>query len=735
VRDLPGLPPVGGAGENGLMTDAEQTSFPRQHARTLRFTLGAPRAFTPAPDGSRIALLRTKTGSDSATCLWTADPADGALTLIADPVELLSAGVAEELTEVEKARRERSRQGAAGIVDYSTDDAVTTAVFALSGRLFAADLVKGGVSELPAAGPVVDPRIDPRASTVAYLSGGSLRVIGIDGSGDRALAEPDGPEPENVAYGAADFIAAEELDRFRGHWWAPDGQSLIAARVDESPVPVIYIADPANPTREPRPVRYPAAGTTNALVELYFIALDGSRTKIEWDREAYEYLAHVRWTETGPALLAVLSRDQKTGLVLAVAADGSTSVVAEEHDAAWVEFFPGAPTWVPGRGDGPARLVRIAPRGDSYRLLLDEQAVTPEGVQVRSLLSAGPEYAFVEASLDDPTRVHVLRVAWADGAMKRVNGFSGRSTASVGGDLAVITTATLEGPNTRSAVANVAGEQPQPLAMIESVAEQPVLTAHPIELVLGERELRAALLLPENHKPGTKLPVLLDPYGGPHAQMVIGAHNMFLNSQWIANQGFAVLVADGRGAPGRGPAWDREVLDNLAAVPLEDQVDALHAAAERYPDLDLDRVAIRGWSFGGYLSAQAVLRRPDVFHAAVVGAPVTEQRLYDTAYTERYLGHPDRQPEVYNANSLFPDAGEGAWAWAEPHRPMLIIHGLADDNVVVAHTLRLSSALLAAGRAHEVLPLSGVTHMTPQEVVAENLLKLQVDFLKRSLGV
>ena len=735
MRDLcPGLPPVGGDGDNGLMTDAEQTSFPRQHARTQRFSLGAPRAFTPAPDGSRIALLRTKTGSDPATCLWTADPADGALTLIADPVELLSEGTAEELTEVEKARRERSRQGAAGIVDYSADDAVATAVFALSGRLFAADLVKAQVRELPAAGPVVDPRIDPSGRNVAYLSGGSLRVIGVDGGGDRALAEPDGPAPQNVAYGAADFIAAEELDRYRGHWWSPDGRSLIVARVDESPVPVIYIADPANPSREPRAVRYPAAGTANAIVELYLIDLDGARTKIEWDREAYEYLAHVRWTEAGPALLAVLSRDQKAGLVLEVGADGTTAAVAEEGDAAWVEFFPGAPVWVPGVAGGPARLARIAPRGDSYRLLLDERSVTPEGVQVRSLLSAGPEYAFIEASMDDPTRVHVLRVAWADGAMKRVNGFSGRNSASIGGALAVISTATLDEPNTRVSIVNITGEQPQRLATIESVAERPVLTARPTELVLGERELRAMLLLPENHKPGTKLPVLLDPYGGPHHQEVLGVHNMYLNAQWIANQGFAVLVADGRGAPGRGPAWDRAMLNNLGGIALEDQVDALHAAAAQYPDLDLDRVGIRGWSFGGYLAAFAVLHRPDVFHAAVVGAPVTEQRLYDTAYTERYLGHPDVQPEVYNANSLFPDAGEGAWAWAEPHRPMLVIHGLADDNVVVAHTLRLSSALLAAGRAHQVLPLSGVTHMTPQEVVAENLLRLQVDFLKRSLG-
>src|SRR5262249_23296437 len=148
--------------------------------------------------------------------------------------------------------------------------------------------------------------------------------------------------------------------------------------------------------------------------------------------------------------------------------------------------------------------------------------------------------------------------------------------------------------------------------------------------------------------------------------------------------------------------------------------------ATRHPDLDLGRVAIRGWSFGGYLAALAVLRRPDVFHAAVAGAPVTDHRLYDTHYMERYLGHPAEEPDNYERCSLLGAA-------PTLRRPLLLIHGLADDNVVVAHTLRLSAALTAAGRPHGVLPLSGVTHMTPQELVAENRLRLEVEFLKRSL--
>ena len=717
----------------------ESVSFPRQFARTQRFTLGVPRAFAISPDGARIAFLRTKTGADRATCLWTADPETGAERLVADPVDLLAGSSGEDLTAEEQARRERSRQGAAGIVDFAADRLVRTAAFALSGRLFVADLAAGAVRELSAVGPVIDPRLDPTGRQVAYLSGGALRVIGIDGADDRALAEPDGP---NVTYGAADFIAAEELDRHRGYWWSPDGTQILAARVDDSPVARWYIADPANPQQPAREVGYPAAGTANALVTAVRLGLDGSRTPVVWDFAAFEYLVSVHWSAHGPALLAVASRDQRTGRILAVQADGSTTTVAEERDEAWLDGFPGSPAWS-SRGEP----VRIAPRGAATRLLLGERPITPENVQVRAVLGLDGDYAYLSVSFDDPTRTHVVRVPLPDAdtehadhaeaeyaALEPISSADGVSTAVVNGSLAVVTSATLDEPDRRIAVVRLGSEGAKQLSELRSVAERPRIAARPRELVLGERGLRGMLLLPADHTPGTKLPVLLAPYGGPHFQHVLAVHNMYVSPQWFADQGFAVLVVDGRGTPGRGPAWERAVRNDFAGVTLQDQVDALEAALQQFPDFDRNRVAIRGWSYGGYLSALAVLKRPDVFHAAIVGAPVTDWRLYDTAYTERYLGHPEQSPEVYNANSLFPHAGPGAWAWAEPHRPMMIIHGLADDNVVAAHTLRLSSELLAAGRPHEVLPLSGVTHMTPQDIVTENLMTLQVDFLRRALA-
>jgi dipeptidyl-peptidase-4 len=258
---------------------------------------------------------------------------------------------------------------------------------------------------------------------------------------------------------------------------------------------------------------------------------------------------------------------------------------------------------------------------------------------------------------------------------------------------------------------------------ITSYADEPVLTPGVTFLTASRRELRSAVLLPSGHERGTPLPVLLDPYGGPSHNRVMRIRAAYLTSQWFADQGFAVVVTDGRGTPARGPTWEHAIRDDLAGAVLDDQVDALHAVAETVPDMDLSRVGIRGWSFGGYVAALAVLRRPDVFHAAIAGAPVTDWALYDTFYTERYLGLPEDNPDRYAAASLIDDA-------PKLERPLLLVHGLADDNVVAAHTLRLSTALLAAGRPHSVLPLSGVTHMTLQEAIEENLLLLEVAFLR-----
>ena len=282
-------------------------------ARTQRFTLGIPRACTISPDGARVVFVRSVSGSARTGLLWSIDVATGDETLVVDPAVLLGDGSGEELSAEERARRERMREGGAGITSYSTDKAATAAAFALSSRLFLADLVTGGARELPAAGAVVDPRLSPDGRHVAYAAHGALHLVSTHDGSSRALAEPDG---EDVTWGLAEFVASEELERYRGHWWLPDSSALLVARVDEGPVGTWWVADPAHPATAPYAHRYPAAGTPNADVTLWLVRLDGSRTELRWDRAAFPYLLQVEIDDERSPLVQVSDRRQQHQQVL-----------------------------------------------------------------------------------------------------------------------------------------------------------------------------------------------------------------------------------------------------------------------------------------------------------------------------------------------------------------------------------------------------------------------------------
>jgi len=688
-------------------------TFPRQYARTQRLTLGEPRNLTVSPDGRRVVFCRSNGGNDPVNCLWVLDTATGEERLVADPRALLSGGDESDLPLEERRRRERAREGAGGVVAYATNPEVTVAAFTLAGRLFTAGLLTAQSRELAVSGPVFDPRPDPTTSRIAYCSGGALRIAELDGS-SRELVGPDQP---TVTWGLAEFIAAEEMGRGRGYWWSPDGESLAVARVDTAPVHRWHISNPASPEQEPQVVAYPAAGTPNAEVTLHVVALSGARTEVVWDSTSFPYLVDVSWFDRSSLLVTVQSRSQReVRVLLHQIATGSTDIVSSDQDDHWVEIVRSVPASL---ADG--RIVSCADRDGARRLMVDGRPVTPPDLQVRSIVSVGiTNVTFCANPVDEPTVQHVFRWTTVSGIEQLSEG-DGIHSGVASGSSVVIRSASLDRPRATFRVLNG--------PTIASHAEEPLVQPNVTMLRLGERRLATAVLLPSGRSPGDggpMLPVLMDPYGGPHAQRVLSSYTAMCSAQWFADQGFAVIVVDGAGTPGRGSDWEREVAGDLAAPVLADQVSALHLAAEHLGVLDLTRVGIRGWSFGGYLAALAVLRRPDVFHAAVAGAPVTEWRLYDTHYTERYLGNPADDPSPYDRTSLITAA-------ADLQRPLLLIHGLADDNVVAAHTLQLSSALLAAGRPHEVLPLVGVSHMTPQEVVAENLLLLQLEFLRRHL--
>ena len=842
-------------------------AFPRRKARTLRFTSGAPRSAQTIGDGTRALFLRSDGPEDLVTALWlsvwSADGTDHREVLLADPRRLLADADNEEVSEEEKARRERAREGGQGIVSYSVDAAGRRVVFTINGQLFLTEINEDGTDgvtrEVALADPqlsVIMPRISPDGQLIAYTTGSEVRVIalGADASQDEDWAVIGIDEDEctypDQSVGLAEFVAGEEMDRYEGFWWSPDSRALLVQSTDEEPEPLWYISDPADPSKPAVARRYARALTRNAIVSLAYVdftVLPAAETRptpvpsdeedplafadfteprvqvcnvadIDWNHETYEYLAAVNWSKGHEPLLLVQDRLQHHDQVLEVqlkaagfhagvdteAAIGepvATRVLEEHENPQWLDLIHGTPAFTP---DGRLICAVNDMEHDTNRLSVDGVPFTPVGWQVRQVLdvtdtdvlavvSRTPETAgdaglgiWDDADLHDARSCDVVSFDY-HGGVTQWTSRPGVWTASRAGKGMVISGRdmcspyagmhhNLRLPETVDPIATA--EEGQTImaggaafAGIAGHAADPGITPNTRFVTLpSEHRLLAAITAPSESSPyaqAESLPVLLKPYGGPGAQQVLFSQSYYWESQWWADQGFLVVTVDGRGTPGRGPQWDRAIYETMKDVTLADQVEAVHALPALWsadtavpsvrwtpregarlavcdsdatvpqldivrrndlldcPKPDLDKVAMIGWSYGGFLSALAVLDAPDVVHAACAGAPPTDWTLYDTHYTERYLG---LDPEVYRRNGIVEDA-------PKLRRPLMLIHGFADDNVTIAHSLRLSQALMAAGRPHTFLPLTGITHMTNDETVAENLLILQRDFLYDALGM
>jgi dipeptidyl-peptidase-4 len=705
--------------------------YPELAARTKGFRSGEPRAVTVSADGSRVAFLRSAGSEDKVDQMWVFDVATGTERLVYDPHSMgdIQSHSAPALPEGERTLRERQRLTASGIGSYATDSAGRIVAFAVNGTLVVADLATGEAKPYPTEGPVVDPRPDPQGARVAYVTGGALRTLNLETGEDAVLAvESDVP---NVSWGLAEFIAAEEFDRFRGYWWSPDGNTVLAARVDESRVQRWYLHDPAMPEQPARELAYPVAGSPNAEVTLHLLDLDGGWVDVHWDRETYPYLISVSWSEVGGPLVTVLRRLQQHGLVLAVdPRTGETQVHAELADPRWVEPIGGSPSYL---ADGRVLIGgELAHDGyDARCLFADGGLLTPASLYVRRVRGRLGADLLVEASDGEPSQQHLFRVSTRTSAasveVHRLTPEPGWHVGAAGGDTLAIGAQSLDHSGTLWTVRSGDSE----VGQLRSVALAPPYAPRPALERVTDRRVPSGVLYPRTHVAGHKLPVLVDIYGGPGHQEVIATRAHWQARQWWADAGYAVVVIDNRGTGGVAPSFEKVIHRRLADVVLTDQVDALRALAEKHPDLDLSRVAIRGWSFGGWLAGLAMLRRPDVYRCAIAGAPVTDWSLYDTAYTERYLGMPDDSTEVYAHHSLLEAAAEPV-VRPEDARPMLLLHPMVDDNVIAAHTMRLSTALLSTGRPHSVIPLTNATHMTAA-VTAQRLLRLELAFLRQNL--
>lgn len=712
--------------------EATSMKFLTDYAETGGFRLGLPAAVEMTPEGDAIFFLRSGPRSRVRN-LYHYDPATRKEQQLLSAEEILG-GKEEELTAEEKARRERMRVSARGFASYSLSGDGKYILAPLSGRLFVIDWRSRKFTELPVSGGVpVDPRFSPDGSHVAYSASGDLWVVPVGGGAPRLLAEKDG---ENVSVGVPEFAAQEEMDRDHGYWWSPDGSHLAYQRNDDSDLPIFYIADPSNPAKPPQSWRYPRAGTTNTDVRLAVVPVSGGEPVwVTWDREKYPYLATVKWDVPGaPLTILVQNRSQQEEILYRVdPATGATTELLREADDAWLNLDQQMPRWLASTEGGTTGFLWTTERRGAWQLELRkpdgslDRVLTEQNLTYTRLVHVDETAGFVvvegQPSVLDIQAYHVPLEGGSPRALTAGLG-QRHLEISQNGALQVLR----EDPPEGAPTFIVRGADAVQNGTLETTNDWPPFEVHVEYQKIGTTPgFWAAIQRPFDFDPEKKYPVIVHVYGGPHKQMVLRQADDKLLDQWLANQGFLIVRIDGRGTPNRGRAWERAIRDNFIDQPLEDQAGVLQLLGARNREMDLERVGIYGWSFGGYFSAMAVMRRPDIFKAGVAGAPVTDWIDYDTHYTERYIGLPDENPEAYRVSNVLTYADK-------LERPLRILHGTADDNVYFVHGLKMSDALARAGIPHEFLPLASQTHMVADPDYVEIVQRMHVEFFKEHLG-
>jgi dipeptidyl-peptidase-4 len=718
---------VQGQAEKPSTSKALDTSYLKDHAETRGFMLGRPMRAQPTPDGKAVLFLRSK-AREPRMRLYEFDVAGRKTRELLTPEQVLK-GAEENLTPEEKARRERQRVSVGGFTSYQLSDDGKLILVSLSGKLYTIDRAKGAVAELKTgSGTLLDPKFAPDGKSVAYVRDNDLYVLDLANQKERRLTTGGG---DKLTHGLAEFVAQEEMNRFSGYWWSPDSKAIAYEEADADGVEVWYVADPIRPEEPALPSFYPRPGKANVKVRLGVVPVaDGDTTWTKWDVKRYPYLGLVQWREHGPLTLGVQTRDQKELVLLKVdTKTGKTTKLLSEKDDAWVNLPRAVPRWLDdGSGflweserDGGPQLELRAADGKLRRVLVPPSAGFEGLVDLDT--KAGQ---VVYTASTDPTQAHLFRVSLDGGKPVALSKEPGQHGA-------------VYAKNHTIYVHTVAGKRSMPISTVHradgslvgelpSVAEKPPFVPRDEMIKIGDGpEYHAVIVRPRAFDAKKRYPVIVDVYGGPGHNQVSAAMGRRLIDQWIADQGFIVVSLDGRGTPGRGRDWERAISKHFGSVPLDDQVAGLKALGKKYPELDLERVGIVGWSFGGYMSALAVLKRPDVFKAAVAGAPVVDWLDYDTHYTERYLGMPDTDAAAYKEGSLLTYA-------KDLKRPLLLIHGTADDNVYFRHTLKLANALFRAGKDFDLLPLPGLTHMVPDPVVTQRLWAKITTHFQKHLG-
>jgi len=690
-----------------------------------------PRLAKLSPDGKLATLLRSRPDDVERYDLWAIDPATGQARMLVDSEKL---GTGAAMTEEEKMQRERLRIGnLKGIVAYDWAPDGKSLLVPLDGDIYLAKL-DGSVRRLTNTKETeLDATVSKTSRYVSFVRDGALHVIDLATGADKQVT-PNGSDTVN--WGLAEFIAGEELQRFRGHWWSPDDKRIAVAKVDESGVEVATRSSIGADKTTIYQQRYPRAGTANAVVDLFLVNPDGSgMVKADLGSNPDVYLARVDWLADGSGVIVQReSRDQKRLDYLKVdARTGASTLLFSDTSDMWINLSDDLKPLKDGslifssERSGYRQLYRWA-KG-KITPLTQGQWVVAEVVGVDE--KAGKLFFTADAGSSIERQLYSLDYRSGGKPVQLTkSGTNNGVKMDESGKLALITTS-YPGQPPQVWLADGTGKR---LAWIE---ENRIAGNHPyapyfdasikptfgrLTAADGKTQLDYRLVMPPQSA-GKKVPVIVTVYGGPQAQDV---QNGFLYpmDQYLVQQGYGLFQVGGRGQEGRGTAFQKPAYHALGGVEVEDQLAGL-AWLKKQPGINPDKIAVSGWSYGGYMVLKLLEAAPGAYAAGMAGAPVTRWELYDTHYSEHYMGDPRTEQAAYAKASALGDTKKIS-------DPLLLMHGLADDNVLFQNSTEFMAKMQDEKVPFEVMVFPGKTHAVAGPNISVFKWETMLNFLKRN---
>jgi len=723
--------------------NAEQLSIERIYS-SPSLNGQTPKSLTMSPDGSRVTYLQGKSDNLNRYDLWEYNLTSKENKLLVDSQALFSG--TEVLSDEEKARRERQRIYGFGIMEYKFSNDGSALLFPLNGDIYYYHIATKTAKRLTqTAAFETDAKFSPKGNYVSFIREQNIFVLNIESGKETQLTDDGGSN--NIKNGMSEFVAQEEMDRMTGYWWAPNEKHIAFLRVDETPVKTVIRNEIYAEKIELIQQRYPATGTNNVVIQLAVTDIKGKKVRfVELDEASGDnkndfYLPRVKWFPNSKNLsYQWQSRDQKTLKLKSynLKKRKQKTLITEQSDH-WINlhhdlvFLADSQSFIwASERDGFKHLYHFANDGKLISQLTKGDWVVDEIKQVDE--EKGVIYFTGRA--DTPLERHLYRVPLAGKSPEHVARISKRNgfhsiNFSKNSETYLDSFSNINTPKQVS-LHKADGEH------ITWLAENNIDERHPIspyfkELIQpkfgtltsddGKTTLFYKLYKPKNMEPSKKYPVIVNVYGGPHAQKVRNIWQGADFTQYMLQQGYVVFQLDNRGSNYRGTAFEFPIYETLGKIEIEDQISGVKYL-HTLPFVDKERIGIYGHSYGGYMALMAMFNAGDYFKAGVSGAPVTDWLLYDTHYTERYLNHPKVNADGYEKSSVFPYI-------SGLNGPLMVYHGMADDNVLFTNTTKLIKALQDENKQFELMTYPGSKHSMRGKKVKMHLNNTIMSFFDR----